>query len=125
MATLARWLDRNIRHPDIPQPQSSLFIYRLVTDLTESRKVTVEQLARIKYRLRNVIEDKIGVYRDEHRNQAFQAFLFGPEAETVEVDPASCFTFDDDHYAPNTYYEGGYRFKRHYFIAWRKGMKGR
>ena len=115
VVTLARWLDRNIRHRDIPQGQSSLFIHQLITSLIERRGVTVEQLARIKYRLRDAVENKIDVHRDAHRNQAFQAFLFGSEAETVEVDPASSFTFDEDHYAPNVYYEGGYRFKRHYF----------
>ena len=115
VATLARWLDRNIRHPDIPQTQSSLFIYRLISNLIERRGVTVEQLARIKYRLREVIEGKMNAHRNAHRNQAFQAFLFGPEAETVEVNPSACFTFDEDHYAPNWLYEGAYKWNRHYF----------
>lgn len=115
VASLARWLDRNIRHRDIPQGQSSLFIHRLITNLMESRKATVEQLARIKYRLRDVVEDKIDLHRDAHRNQAFQAFLFGSEAETVEVNVESCFTFDEGHYAPNGYYEGSYNWNRHFF----------
>jgi type III restriction enzyme len=30
------------------------------------------------------------------------------------VDPAACFEFDADRYAPSWYYDGHYRFKRHY-----------
>ncbi|HBI46008.1 MAG TPA: hypothetical protein DDY78_24600 [Planctomycetales bacterium] len=111
---LVNWLDRNIRHLDVPQVQSSLFIHRLVSDLMESRKVTVEQLARLKYRLRNAIEEKIGQLRGAHRQQAYQAYLFGPQTALVEVDPASCFEFDVDRYAPNWFYDGHYRFQRHY-----------
>jgi type III restriction enzyme len=111
--TLARWFDQNIRHPDIPQLQSATFIHRLLTDLVEKRKVSVEQLARIKYRLRDVIEDKIRLHRNANRGRAFQDFLLGADTSMIEVDPGVCFAFDDDHYAPNWYYEGAYQFKRH------------
>lgn len=111
--TLASWLDRNIRHPDIPQNQSAVFIHRLVSDLIDRRRVSVEQLARIKFRLRDAVEVKIAQHRDAHRYKSFQAFLFGQEAETLAVDPANCFTFDEEHYAPNWYYSGGYNFQRH------------
>src|ERR1051325_6548982 len=58
VANLTQWLDRNIRHPDIPQVQSSLFIYRLVSELIERRGVTVEQLARLKFSFRQPIGGK-------------------------------------------------------------------
>jgi type III restriction enzyme len=113
ISTLAAWLDRSVRHPDIPQSQSSVFIHRAVAALIEGRGVAVEQLARIKFRLRDAMEKKIGLHRDTRRKRAFQSFLFGSAAGAVEVDPASCFTFDPERYAPNWYYEGSYRFKRH------------
>jgi len=33
----------------------------------------------------------------------------------IEVSPEVCFGFDQDRYAPNWYYEGAYRFRKHYF----------
>jgi type III restriction enzyme len=79
-----------------------------------SRKVTVAQLARLKYSLRGAVEEKISQLRGAHRREAYQAFLFGPQTAIVEVDPAFCFEFDADRYAPSWYYDGRYRFKRHY-----------
>jgi type III restriction enzyme len=76
--------------------------------------VTVAQLARLKYSLRSAVEEKIGQLRGAHRREAYQTFLFGPQTAMVEVDPAACFEFDADRYAPNWFYDGHYRFKRHY-----------
>jgi len=33
----------------------------------------------------------------------------------LTVEPDCCFTYDEDRYSPNWYYEGGWRFNKHYF----------
>jgi len=115
VASFVNWLDRQIRHPDITQNQSSLFIHRIITFLIETRGLSLEQLARLKYRLRNAIEAKINTLRDRHRRDSYQQTLFGPDHITLQVGDECRFTYDEDRYSPNWYYEGGWRFNKHYF----------
>jgi type III restriction enzyme len=115
VASLVNWIDRQIPHPDIPQVQSSLFIHNAVTDLIDSREISVEQLARHKFRLRNAIEPKINEHRQLHQQRAYQRFLFGDSVQNIEVSPDLCFSFSEEKYSPNWYYEGAYTFQKHYF----------
>ncbi|MCL4204152.1 MAG: DEAD/DEAH box helicase family protein [Pirellulaceae bacterium] len=115
VAGLANWLDRQIPHPDIIRAESSLFIHRALTALIESRGLTIEQLATQKFRLRPAIAQKIDGHRARQAKQAFNRMLFDTGTGSIEVSPEVCFAFDQDRYAPNWYYEGAYRFRRHYF----------
>lgn len=115
VAALANWLDRQIPHPDIPQAYSGLFMHKVVTALTETRGLTVEQLARHKFRLRNAVEAKIKQHRETHARQAYQALLFGTGGAQLEVNAELCLSFAQDAYSPNWYYEGGFRFQKHLF----------
>lgn len=115
VASLANWLDRQIPHRDISQAQSSLFIHNAVTGLIDSREISVEQLARHKFRLRNTIEAKINEHRQLHQQRAYQRFLFGDSVQNIEVSPDLCLSFSEQKYSPNWYYEGGYSFQKHYF----------
>lgn len=115
VASLANWLDRQIPHPDIPKAQSSLFIHKAITGLLQSRGVTVEQLARQKFRLRNAIEAKIHEHRRTRAIQAYNRLLFGRNTSDIEVSPEFCFSYSEDRYSPNWYYEGSFRFHKHYF----------
>lgn len=114
VAALANWLDRQIPHQDIPQAISSLFLHNVITGLLESRGLTVEQLARHKFPLRNAVEAKIMEHRRAHERRAFQALLFEGGAQ-LETSPELCLSYSQDQYAPNWYYEGGFRFRKHYF----------
>jgi type III restriction enzyme len=115
VAGLANWLDRQIPHPDITQAQSSLFIQNVVMNLIETRSLSLEQLARLKFRLRNALEAKINGYREQQRKTSYQQILFGPDRVELTVEPDCCFTYSEDRYSPNWYYEGGWRFNKHYF----------
>jgi type III restriction enzyme len=83
-----------------------------VIRLIDSRKVTVEQLARQKFRLRSAVGAKIEECR---RAQAKNAFNALKDSESLEVSPDVCFSYDEDRYAPTSVYEGPYKFTRHYF----------
>ncbi len=115
VSALANWLDRQIPHPDIPQQYSSLFIHNVVSRLIESRGLTVEQVARHKFRLQNAVEAKIQKHRQARAKQAYQALLFGPGNTRFEVSPELCLSLADDRYSPNSYYGGNYRFQKHVF----------
>jgi type III restriction enzyme len=113
VAALANWLDRQILHRDIPQAYSSLFMHNVVTALLESRGLTVEQLARHKFRLRNAVEAKIAEYRREQHLRGYQRLL--EQVDRFEVSAELCLSYAEDRYSPNRYYEPGYRFQKHYF----------
>ncbi|MGD0896700.1 MAG: hypothetical protein ABR915_02620 [Thermoguttaceae bacterium] len=115
VAGLTNWLDRQISHPDITRTESTLFIHRVLTGLVESRGLAVEQLAGQKFRLRTAIADKIDQHRRAMAVQAFQRVLFSADAATIEVGPEVCFDYAEDRYPPNRYYEGAYRFAKHFF----------
>ncbi len=115
VASLTNWLDRQIPHPDIIRAESTLFIHRALTSLIESRDLTIDHLAGQKFRLRTALAEKIDHYRQAAAAEAFQRKLFSAAAEPVEVSPDICFDYSQDRYAPNWYYEGAYKFRRHYF----------
>jgi type III restriction enzyme len=115
VAGLTNWLDRQIPHPDIIRAESTLFIHRALTGLIESRGLTIEQLAGEKFRLRMALAEKIDQHRRAAAVKAFQRTLFSADAETVEVGPEVSFDYSQDRYAPNWYYEGAYKFRRHFF----------
>ena len=114
-AALVNWLDRQIRHPDITQTQSSIFISRTITSLVESRQLTIEQLARRKFGLRDAIATKIEKHRQSEASKGYSALLFGEGASRLEVSPKLNFYFDENRYAPHENYRGAFHFSKHYF----------
>ncbi len=115
VAGLTNWLDRQIPHPDLTRTQSTLFIHRLLTGLLESRTLTIEQLARQKFRLRSAIGEKIDHFRQKYQTDAFNRMLFRTDGAEIEVGPEFFLEFSADQYAANGYYDGAYRFGKHYF----------
>jgi type III restriction enzyme len=115
ITSLANWLDFKIPHPDIPRSQSSIFMHNVLSGLIESRSVEIDNLAKHKFRLVKAVERKIDSIRKEQRKKAYQTVLFEGDSAIFEVNAETCLTFEEDHYAPNWYYEGGYQFKKHLF----------
>lgn len=115
-AALVHWLDRNIPHPDIDPTDSGIFLTRLVLALSDQRGFTLEQLLLDKYRLRKAAEKKISQHRQAARSKAYQALLYGGQAD-VAVSPDICFAFaaDPRQYAYSKPYKGRYLFQKHYY----------
>ncbi|MGH9432225.1 MAG: DEAD/DEAH box helicase family protein [Terriglobia bacterium] len=115
VASLVNWLDFQIRHVDIARSQSALFIHYAVTNLMESRKVTIEQLARRKFGLRDAIAAKIEKHRQSEASKGYSALLFGEGSTKLEVSPKLNFYFDENRYYPKWRYQGSFTFSKHYF----------
>lgn len=113
IAELSNWLDRKIPHPDITYRQSSLFIYRVINYLIESRSYTLGTLIHFKYKLRDSIEKLIDKHRKQAKLQTFQDFL-DLQVENIVVEDEFSFSFDQEIYPANWYYDGSYRFNKHY-----------
>lgn len=113
LTALANWLDRSFPHPDILPGVSKLFILRLLERLQVARSLTAEKLARRKYALRDALQAKFAEIRRAQHLVAYQRVLFDSGNALVLDEPGYTFEFKEETYAPNWYYEGGYRFQKH------------
>ena len=115
VASLAVWLDAHIPHPDLTQADVRLFIHKAIEALIARTGGSVEQMAREKYRLRKALERKIAAYRATQYREAYQQALFGDGAAIEVVPDVALAMGDPTRYAPNSLYEGAYRFRKHLF----------
>jgi type III restriction enzyme len=63
----------------------------------------------------NAIKAKINEHRRSQATRAYTALLFGMDSGNIEVSSELCFSYTEERYSPNWYYEGGLRFRKHYF----------
>jgi type III restriction enzyme len=114
-ASLVHWLDSNIPHPDIDPSESCVFLTGVVRHLIQARGITLAELVREKYRLRDAAAARIDEHRAKAKREAFQTLL-APDCETpLVVTPEVCFTYDPRQYPYGRAYRGGYKFRRHYY----------
>lgn len=116
--TLADWLDKQIPHADIPQNRSLSFFQRLIEYLKGSRQMTLVQLVKDRYRLREAAAKLVDGYRKEEHGRSFQRYLSGFEAPLV-VSPELVFSYDLN---PMSYphparslHPGQHPFQKHYY----------
>lgn len=112
---LVRWLDRELRQPDVLQHQLVGFLGRLVKNLLQQPNLSLTALVRNKFPLARAIRDLIRLYRKRAQKAGYQACLF-------ETDSAAClsdefkYRFDPAKYPSRPpYYSGRYKFQKHYF----------
>jgi len=108
-------MDHQIRHIDITLAQSAAFINKALGALMDGRGLTADQLARQKFRLRNAIAAKIDQHRREAYRKSYDRLLFGTASDRIQVSRKLFFEFEEGRYAANSFYQGGYRFAKHYF----------
>ena len=111
---LSRWLDRQCRQPDLTQPVLLEFCRKLVAYLVETRRLALNDLVRFKYPLAKAVQQKIAAHRREAYAKGYQDCLFGSQAQ-VETGFADGFAFDKRPYPAAQFYQGAYRFQKHFF----------
>jgi type III restriction enzyme len=113
---LARWLDRQVRQPDVPQATMLEFVRRVVEGILESRKSDLGSLVGAKYLLAKALVERIGRYRVDALSKGFQRLLFAPDA-APEVPRADAFNFSPACYPAKSWYRGHYRFTKHFYAT--------
>ncbi|KAB1175325.1 DEAD/DEAH box helicase [Photobacterium damselae] len=112
---LVRWLDRELRQPDVLQHQLVGFLGRIVKNVLQQPNVTLTALVRNKFPLARAIRDLIRLYRKQAQRTGYQACLFGLES-TACVSDEFMYHFDPSHYPSRPpYYSGRFKFTKHYF----------
>jgi len=112
---LIRWLDRELRQPDIMQLQMIKFLSQVVKDLQQQQNLSMTALVRNKYPLVKTLKALINTYRKEARRKGYQDTLFGSDS-AVSTTADFQYEFSPAHYpARPPYYQGKYRFQKHYY----------
>jgi type III restriction enzyme len=109
-----RWLDREVRQPDIRQEVLLEFLRRTVAHLTEIRRIGLDTLVRGKYIIAKTLREKISACRQNAYGKGYQETLFGPRA-AVETSYQFAFDFPADNYPARWPYKGAYRFGKHFY----------
>ncbi|MGI5870302.1 MAG: DEAD/DEAH box helicase [Kiritimatiellia bacterium] len=110
------WLDRRIDHEDIPHAESAVFLRKAITGLmTRYAMPHVGALVFDRFRLCQMIEEKIDQHREEERKQAYQQLLELDSPLAVRDEHA--INFKDVAYEPSWAFEGAFAFQKHYFGA--------
>ena len=110
---LVLWLDRQVRQPDVGQPELVKWLSGLTTHLINTRCLHVSALMRCKFILARKIRDKLDAIRRHERNSVYQSRLFAPGAKP-EVSFDTAFVFRDGMYQGERYYRGRWQPSKHF-----------
>lgn len=115
---LIGWLDQEVREPSIKQPVLREWLRRAVTSLLEDRGFSLSQLLKGQFILRRKLGEQLLLVKKQAYDAGFQQALFSADADLVTSDGPGCaFTYPQDMalYPATSYYQGSYRFKKHYY----------
>ncbi|MCO5108839.1 MAG: DEAD/DEAH box helicase family protein [Burkholderiaceae bacterium] len=127
LADLHGWLDQNLRDPRIKQPVMREWIRRALDGLMKERGFSLAQLLRGQFVLRRKLQEQLEVARRSAMAEGFQDALFSNQSAVVSSDdPGYAFAYPPDlsQYPARSYYNGSYRFQKHYYpvpgdLKWR------
>jgi type III restriction enzyme len=110
---LSIWLTQQISNPSISQPVQLQFIRQLVENLCIDRKISLNDLVRTKFILKDSIRDKINEYKHKAEQEGMQKTLFASDTK-VQTNFNYNIDFTGKYYMPTTAYMGT-AFNKHYF----------
>ncbi len=110
---LVRWLDRQVRQPDIGQGELLRWLSEMVNHLLVTRGLHIAALMRCKFMLARKAREKIAAIRRQERESVYQQFLFAPNA-AVGVSFDSGFAFRHGMYVGQRRYSGPWTPNRHF-----------
>ena len=110
---LVLWLDKQVRQPDVGQPELVKWLSGLTTHLINTRCLHVSALMRCKFILARKIRDKLDAIRRHERNSVYQSRLFAPGAKP-EVSFDTAFVFRDGMYQGERCYRGRWQPSKHF-----------
>ena len=106
------WLDKNLQHKDIPQPEMVSWLQKVIEYLTDTRKIILPHLVIAKFALLNRLQSIITEARKNARDKSF--ILFQNEyRKTLDFDTG--FEFKKGMYnVIIPYTAGNYKFTKHF-----------
>ncbi|WP_377291536.1 DEAD/DEAH box helicase [Rhizobium sp. SG2393] len=115
---LVNWLDRRLpftARRDITRVSSTLFISKALDHITSNAGMSLEALARAKFRLVDALVKVIAKHRDRREGEAFQMALIPQSGLEFETSADLELTFDENRYGYREPYKGRVDFRKHLF----------
>lgn len=117
-AALVNWIDRALPRNarlDVTRTSSTLFIGKALDAVMTNEEMSLEALARAKFRLVDALVKVIAAHRDERERTAFeQAVMFPQSGLDFETSADHALVFDETRYSYNQPYKGSTDFKKHF-----------
>jgi type III restriction enzyme len=115
---LINWLDRALPRTarmDVTRPSSTLFIGKTLDALMTGQNLSLEALARAKFRLVDALVKVIAQHRDTRELTAFQqAVMFPQSGLAFETSADEALLFEEARYSYNQPYKGAVAFTKHF-----------
>jgi len=113
---LLGWLDHELRVPNIKQPVLYAWIRQAINGLMDGRGFSLAQLLKGQFVLRRKMREQLDKAKAAAYGEGFQELMFNSEIET-SLAPGHAFTYPPDFsmYPAHSYYQGDYRFQKHYY----------
>lgn len=104
---IAAWLCRNLPEPSLTHASKQAFVAAWLGQLLQHPNFNLGRVNTLKFLIRNVLEQRIRTLRREAVEKAYQATLFGKQAnEHVCVSDQFALEFERQIYAPSRDYDG-------------------
>ena len=111
---LVRWLDKQVRQPDVSQQTMTAWILQAVTGLLKRPNLPLSTLVRAKFILARKLGELIAQARKDAKKKGWQQLLFGAEAR-VQASEEFAFQYKPDDYPVGWLYSGGWKFQKNYY----------
>lgn len=112
---LIRWLDSEVRQPDIGQSQMQHYLVKMVTHLTAERHFTLTSLVRARFQLAQSLTKEIGRLRQLAMARGFQGRLMDMVVPGIEERAHYSFHYQPGQYPARQMYQGSYEFNKHFY----------
>lgn len=111
---LIRWLDKELRHPEVRQAASLAWLRRCLDQLLGRNGLTPALLVRAKFILARTLAEKRAECRAAALRAGYQDLLFGLQA-APETSFDYSFQYRPDVYPAKWYYDGRNSFPKHFY----------
>ena len=114
---LVNWIDRALPRNarlDVTRVSSTLFISKALDAIMAREGMSLEALARTKFRLVEALIKVIDEHRDVREQTAFDQALFSLGGLELETSADEKLVFSENHYSYNQPYRGSVEFKKHF-----------
>ncbi len=112
---MVRWLDQEVRQPDISQLQLQAYLSQMLKHLIHDRKISLTALMRARFQLAQAIGKEIKRLRLLATKKGFQRCLFERAMPSTDDLIHYSFQFHAGHYPARQCYQGSYEFNKHFY----------
>lgn len=112
---LIGWLASKTTDRFITPEDFAEFTRRALNQLINEKNFSLEELVRMRFSIRKLLEEKIEILKDKAYKQNWQIILFSSEYPKICVEKNIAFPFSQSTYPAKKVYQGSVRFNKHFY----------